>query len=76
MAEGSPMVIVGGVCFLLAALAYTWNWRVGAWLGAAGAVILAGALAARGVSPGDRVAAWLPNAIYFFTTAVLLLRAE
>ena len=46
MASGAPMPIVASLCFLVAAIAYTRNWRIGAWLGAAGIMILAGALAA------------------------------
>jgi cytochrome c-type biogenesis protein CcsB len=71
MADGSPTLIVGGVCFLLAALAYARNWRVGAWLGAAGAVILAGALAARGLGAGR----WPLTSEYEFTLAFALATA-
>jgi ABC-type transport system involved in cytochrome c biogenesis permease subunit len=52
MASGSLMVILAGACFLLAALALARGWRIGAWLAAAGAAILAGALAARGLRAG------------------------
>jgi cytochrome c-type biogenesis protein CcsB len=52
MANGAPMPIVAGLCFLLAAIAYARNWRIGAWLGSAGIMILAGALAARGLRAG------------------------
>ena len=68
MADGSPMAIVAGVCFLLAALACAWNWRAGAWLGAAGAVILAGALAARGLGAGR----WPLGSEYEFALACAL----
>lgn len=52
MASGAPMPIIAGACFLLAAPAYAWGWRIGAWLGAAGTTILVGALAARGLQAG------------------------
>jgi cytochrome c-type biogenesis protein CcsB len=52
MASGSPMALVGGVCFFLATLFYFEEWRGGTWLAAAGAAILAGALAARGLQAG------------------------
>jgi ABC-type transport system involved in cytochrome c biogenesis permease subunit len=40
------------VCFALAALAYARGWRGGAWLAAAGAAILSGALVALGLRAG------------------------
>lgn len=49
MASGPVGTLAAGVCFLLAALAHARRLRVGAWLGAAGAAILSGALAARGL---------------------------
>jgi ABC-type transport system involved in cytochrome c biogenesis permease subunit len=52
MASGSPAVIVAVVCTLLAALAHARGWRIGAWLAAAGAMVLAGALVARGLKAG------------------------
>jgi cytochrome c-type biogenesis protein CcsB len=52
MASGAPMPIVAGTCFLLAAIAYARNWRFAAWLGSAGIMILAGALAAWGLRAG------------------------
>jgi cytochrome c-type biogenesis protein CcsB len=68
MVSGSPMVIVAGACFLLAALAYARGWRIGAWLGAAGAMILAGALAARGLRAGY----WPLTSEYEFALAFAL----
>jgi cytochrome c-type biogenesis protein CcsB len=62
------MPIVAGACFLLAAMAYARNWRVGAWLGAAGIVILAGALAARGLRAGH----WPLTGEYEFALAFAL----
>ena len=68
MASGAPMPIVAGVCFLLAAIAYARNWRVRDWLGAAGIVILAGALAARGLRAGH----WPLTGEYEFALAFAL----
>lgn len=68
MASGSPMVIVAGACFLLAALTYVLGWRSGAWLEAAGAMILGGALAARGL----RAAHWPLTSEYEFALAFAL----
>jgi cytochrome c-type biogenesis protein CcsB len=62
------MVIVAGACFLLAVLAYIRGWRIGAWLAAAGAVILAGALAARGLRAGH----WPLTSEYEFALAFAL----
>jgi ABC-type transport system involved in cytochrome c biogenesis permease subunit len=52
MASISPLPLVACVCFLLAALAFARRWRIGAWLAAAGAVTLAGALTGRGLRAG------------------------
>lgn len=52
MASGSPMALVAGICFFLSSLFYAQKWRNGTWLAAAGAAILAGALAARGLQAG------------------------
>ena len=52
MSSGSVGALVAGACFLLAALAHARRWQVGAWLGAAGASILTGALIARGLRAG------------------------
>ena len=71
MADGSPMPIVAGLCFLLAAVAYARSWRGGAWLGAAGIMILAGALAARGLRAGH----WPLTGEYEFALAFALSAA-
>ena len=71
MASGSPMAIVAGACFLLAALAYVRSWRLGTWLAAAGAMILAGALAARGLQAGY----WPLTGEYEFALAFALATA-
>ena len=68
MASGSPMVIVAGGCFLLAALAYVRSRRIGTWLAAAGGMILAGALAARGLRAGY----WPLSSEYEFALAFAL----
>ena len=52
MASGSPVPLVAGSCFLLAALAEIRGWRTGPWLAAAGTAILAGAITARGLRSG------------------------
>jgi ABC-type transport system involved in cytochrome c biogenesis permease subunit len=52
MADGSAASLVAGACLLLAALTCARGWWGGAWLGAAGAAILAGALAGRGLRAG------------------------
>jgi ABC-type transport system involved in cytochrome c biogenesis permease subunit len=52
MADGSVVSLAAGACFLLAALTCARGWWGGGWLGAAGAAILAGALAARGLRAG------------------------
>jgi cytochrome c-type biogenesis protein CcsB len=62
------MVIVAGACFLLAALAHALGWRVGTWLAAAGAAILTGALAARGLLAGH----WPLTSEYEFALAFAL----
>ena len=68
MASGSPTVFVGGACFILATLAFARGWRTGPWLGAAGAMILAGALAARGLRAGH----WPLTGEYEFALAFAL----
>jgi cytochrome c-type biogenesis protein CcsB len=65
------MPIVAGVCLLLAAIAYARNWRAGAWLGAAGIMVLAGALAARGLRAGH----WPLTGEYEFALAFALATA-
>jgi cytochrome c-type biogenesis protein CcsB len=62
------MVIVAGACFLLASLISARSWRAGAWLAAAGAAILTGALAARGL----RAAHWPLTSEYEFALAFAL----
>jgi ABC-type transport system involved in cytochrome c biogenesis permease subunit len=52
MADGSIASLAAGACFLLAVLACAQRRWIGTWLGAAGAAILAGALAARGLRAG------------------------
>jgi hypothetical protein len=52
MASGPMGALAAAGCFVLAALAHARRWRTGAWLGAAGAAILVGALAARGLRAG------------------------
>jgi ABC-type transport system involved in cytochrome c biogenesis permease subunit len=65
----SPLApLVAGVCFLLAALACLRHWRIGVWLGAAGAAILGGALAARGLQAGH----WPLLSSYEFALAFAL----
>ena len=71
MADGSPMPIVAGLCFLLTAVAYARSWRGGGWLGAAGIMILAGALAARGLRAGH----WPLTGEYEFALAFALSAA-
>jgi ABC-type transport system involved in cytochrome c biogenesis permease subunit len=71
MASGSLMVMVAGGCFLLAALAYLRGWKVGAWLAAAGLMILVGALAARGLRAGH----WPLTSEYEFALAFALTTA-
>jgi cytochrome c-type biogenesis protein CcsB len=71
MASGSLMVIVAGACFLLASLTLARSWRIGAWLAAAGAVILAGAVAARGLRAGH----WPLTGEYEFALAFALTTA-
>jgi cytochrome c-type biogenesis protein CcsB len=71
MVSGSPMVIVAGACFLLATLAYFRGWRIGVWLAAAGAMILTGALAARGLRAGH----WPLTGEYEFALAFALSTA-
>jgi len=65
------MVIVAGLCLLLAALTCARGWRIGAWLAAAGATILAGALAARGLRAGH----WPLTSEYEFALAFALTTA-
>jgi cytochrome c-type biogenesis protein CcsB len=65
------MPIVAGLCFLLAAIAYARNWRFEAWLGTAGIMILAGALAARGL----RASHWPLTGEYEFALAFALATA-
>jgi ABC-type transport system involved in cytochrome c biogenesis permease subunit len=52
MTSGPLGALAAGACFLLAALAHARRGRAGTWLGAAGAAILSGALAARGLRAG------------------------
>jgi hypothetical protein len=52
MASGPVGALVGGGCFLLAALVYAVRGRAGPWLGTAGAAVLTGALAGRGLRAG------------------------
>jgi ABC-type transport system involved in cytochrome c biogenesis permease subunit len=68
MASGPLAPVVAGVCFLLAALAYARHRQMGGWLGAAGAAILSGALAARGLQAGH----WPLVSSYEFTLAFAL----
>ncbi len=68
MASGSLMVILASACFLLASLTYARGWPVGAWLAAAGAAILTGALAARGLRAGH----WPLASEYEFALAFAL----
>jgi len=68
MASGSVATIAAAVCFLLAALAYVRRWPAGMWLGAAGAAILAGALAAQGLRAGH----WPLTGEYEFALAFAL----
>jgi ABC-type transport system involved in cytochrome c biogenesis permease subunit len=60
--------IAAGGCFLLAAVASVWGWRIGAWLGGAGVAILAGAMAARGLQAGH----WPLTNLYEFALAFAL----
>ena len=71
MASGPVGTLAAGACFLLAALAHALRWRIGAWLGAAGAAILAGALAARGLRAGH----WQLTSEYEFALAFALATA-
>jgi cytochrome c-type biogenesis protein CcsB len=71
MADGSPMPIVAGLCFLLAAAAYAREWRGVVWLGAAGIMVLAGAFAARGLRAGH----WPLTGEYEFALAFALSTA-
>ena len=71
MASGPVGTLAAGACFLLAALAHALRWRIGAWLGAAGAAILAGALAARGLRAGH----WPLTSEYEFALAFALATA-
>jgi ABC-type transport system involved in cytochrome c biogenesis permease subunit len=71
MASGSVGALAAGVCFLLAALAHTRRWQVGAWLGAAGASILIGVLVARGLRAGH----WPLTGEYEFALAFALSTA-
>jgi ABC-type transport system involved in cytochrome c biogenesis permease subunit len=68
MTDGSPMALLAGGLVLLSALGYLVRPQAGAWLGAMGAAVLFGALAARGARAGY----WpLANA-YEFTLAFAL----
>ncbi len=74
MASDPLAPLVAGALFLLAAciglvpLSHPWRWRFGAWLAAAGAAILAGALAARGLRAGH----WPLTGEYEFALAFAL----
>ena len=68
MASGPVAPLVAGLFFLLSALAYTRGWRIAAWLAAAGAAILTGALAARGL----RASHWPLTNAYEFALAFAL----
>jgi ABC-type transport system involved in cytochrome c biogenesis permease subunit len=68
MIEGPVGPLAAGGCFLLAALAYVRGWRLRAWLAAAGAAILAGSLAARGLQAGH----WPLTGTYEFALAFAL----
>jgi len=52
MASGPVGALVGGGCFLLSALVYAGRGRAGPWLGTAGAAVLTGTLAGRGLRAG------------------------
>lgn len=71
MANSAPMPIVAALCFLLAAFAYARNWRIAAWPGSAGIMILTGALAARGLRAGH----WPLTGEYEFALAFALSTA-
>jgi len=60
--------LAGLACFIAAAAAYALGWRFAAWLGAAGAAILTGALAARGLLAGY----WPLTTTYEFALAFAL----
>ena len=68
MASNPVAPLAAGVCFLLAGPALLRGWRVGAWLGAAGAAILTGALVARGLQAGY----WPLTSEYEFALALAL----
>lgn len=68
MASGSVGALAAGACFLLAALAHARRWQVGAWLEAAGASILTGALVSRGLRAGH----WPLTGEYEFALAFAL----
>jgi ABC-type transport system involved in cytochrome c biogenesis permease subunit len=68
MDRGSVAVILSGACLLSAALAYVRSGQAGRWLGAAGAAILVGALAARGLQAGH----WPLASRYEFTLTFAL----
>jgi ABC-type transport system involved in cytochrome c biogenesis permease subunit len=71
VASGSVAALAAGACFLLAALAHSRGsryWQIGTWLGASGAVILAGALVGRGL----RASHWPLSSQYEFTLAFAL----
>jgi ABC-type transport system involved in cytochrome c biogenesis permease subunit len=68
MLSGPVAPLVAGLCFLLAALAYLRGWRIGPWLAAAGAAILLGAIAARGLRAGH----WPLSSEYEFALAFAL----
>jgi len=52
MTSGPAGTLAAGACFLLATVAHARRWGIGSWLGAAGAAILAGTLAAQGLRAG------------------------
>jgi ABC-type transport system involved in cytochrome c biogenesis permease subunit len=68
MGSGPVTPLAAGVFFLLAAAASIRNRRLGAWLGAAGAAILGGGLAARGLQAGY----WPLTSQYEFALAFAL----
>jgi ABC-type transport system involved in cytochrome c biogenesis permease subunit len=68
MLSGPLAPLLAGLSLLISALAYARRWGLAAWLGGAGAAILAGALAARGLAAGH----WPLTNLYEFALAFAL----
>jgi ABC-type transport system involved in cytochrome c biogenesis permease subunit len=71
MANDALAAIAASTCFLVAALAYARSEEAGSWLGATGAILLAGSLAARGMKAGY----WPLTTRYEFALAFALATA-